>query len=174
MGEVKQIAEVLGAGISAPSPISKLHDVSRFTCGKPPLDDFLKLRALKSEGQTARTYVVCSGNSVVGYYSVATGSVQRSAVPKKLQRNTPDHIPIIILARLAVDCRCRQQGIGKALLREAIARAIQVSEIVGVKALMVHAIDDEAMAFYTKYGFQTFPVGSQTPFLPIATLTKAL
>jgi len=174
MGKVTQIAEALGAALAAPTPLSKDHDLSKFSCGIPPLDDWLKHRALKAEGLTARTYVVCVGRQVVAYYSLATGSIVRDKLPKRMQRNTPDTIPVLILTRLAVDSRCRGQGIGKGLLKEAMLRTLQVSEIVGVRALLIHAKDEKAANFYKKYGFIESPIGSQTFILPVETLAKAI
>ncbi len=174
MGEVTQIAEALGAVLAAPTPLSKDHDVAKFSCGVPPLDDWLKNRALKAEGLTARTYVVCVGRQVVAYYSLATGAIVRAELPKRMQRNAPDNIPVMILTRLAVDTRCREQGIGKGLLKEAMLRALQVSEIVGVRALLIHAKDEIAGSFYKKYGFIESPLGALTFILPIETIAASL
>jgi GNAT superfamily N-acetyltransferase len=160
--------------VSAPVAISSQHDTSKFNSGKPPLDDWLKNRALKAEGQTARTYVVCRGDDVVGYYTLANGSVRRDQAPKKLQRNAPEQLPVIILARLAVDQRCHGQGIGCGMLQEALNRALTVSLNVGVQAVLVHAIDDAARAFYQKYNFIEFPSGTNTLFLPISAIAKVL
>jgi GNAT superfamily N-acetyltransferase len=174
MGEVTEIAQWLGCELTPPGPIKLTHDVKHFCCGKPPLDDWLRQRAIKAEGKTARTYVVCRSNSVVGYYALVTGAVKRDKLPKKLTRNTPDHIPILTLARLAVDSRTKKTGIGSGLLKDALSRVIQVSSIVGVRALLVHAKDDEAMAFYERFGFAEFPIGTQTLFLPIETIVTAI
>lgn len=160
--------------VGAPVAISSQHDTSKFCSGQPPLDDWLRTRALKAEGQTARTYVVCNGNDVVGYYTLANGSVRRDQAPKKLQRNAPEQLPVIILARLAVDLTCHGQGIGGGLLQEALNRALTVSLSVGVQAVLVHAIDDAARAFYQKYNFIEFPSGTNTLFLPISAIAKVL
>jgi GNAT superfamily N-acetyltransferase len=174
MGKITNFPSAQTAEISPPCALGKHHDLTKFSCGKPPLDDWLRQRALKAEGATARTYVVCQGNTVVAYYSLATGSIQRERALKKLQRNAPDDIPVTILARLAVDSRYTGQAIGSHLLKEAIERTLQVAEIVGVRAMLVHAIDEDAAEFYKKYKFVEFPDGSQTLFLPIATIVKAL
>jgi GNAT superfamily N-acetyltransferase len=160
--------------VNAPVAISSQHDTSKFISGKPPLDDWLKNRALKAEGQTARTYVVCRGSDVVGYYTLANGSVRRDQAPKKLQRNAPEQLPVIILARLAVDQTCHGQGIGGCMLQEALNRALTVSLNVGVQAVLVHAIDDAARAFYQKYNFIEFPSGTNTLFLPISAIAGVL
>lgn len=174
MGEVKDIASRLGGQLSAPSPLAGTHDINFFQCGNPALDEWLKLRARKAEGKTGRTYVVASGNKVIGYYTLAMGAAKREQLPKKLQRNSPDQIPLLLLARLAVDQRFQGFGIGGGLLKDALIRSMQASEIVGFRAVLVHAIDDEARRFYEKFQFIEFPSGSQTLFLPIETLKRAL
>ena len=170
MGEVTGIAQWLGDELTPPGPLRASHDVKAFCCGKSALDDWLRNRALKAEGKTARTYVVCKENTVVGYYALVTGAVERNQLPKKIIRNSPNHIAILVLARLAVDSRAKRAHIGSGLLKDALGRVVQASSIVGVRALLVHAKDEEAMAFYTRYGFAEFPIGTQTLFLPIETI----
>lgn len=174
MGEVTDIAKALGDQVGSPSPLTPLHDLSRFKSGKDPLDDWLRHRARKSEGVSARTYIVAQGHVAVGYYSIAMGGVARNNTPRKIKQNAPDPVPVGILARLAVDTRFRGQGIGAGLLKDALLRIMQASEILGARAVLVHAIDEEAVKFYTKYGFIEFPLGSQTMFLPFSTLVDAL
>lgn len=174
MGKVTDIAEWLGGELSPPSPLKSSHDLKLFCCGKPALDDWLLQRAVRAEGKTSRTYVVSRGISVVGYYALVTGAVQRDQLPKKLTRNSPDQIPILTLARLAVDSRVSRMGVGSGMLKDALGRVMQVSAIVGVRALLVHAKDEDAMAFYGRFGFLEFPLGSQTLFLPIETIASAL
>lgn len=174
MGEVTELAQWLGDELKPPSQLKATHDLKSFSCGKTPLDDWLRQRAIKAEGKTARTYVVCKSNIVVGYYALVTGAVSRDQLPKKITRNTPEQIPILSLARLAVDARAKGAGIGRGLLKDALGRVIQVSSIVGVLALLVHAKDEEAMGFYTHYGFAEFPIGTQTLFLPIETIISAI
>jgi ribosomal protein S18 acetylase RimI-like enzyme len=166
---------------TAPRPIEEGDAVAGFTCGKPPLDDFLKQRALKNEGKASRTYVVCStfgedAGAVVAYYSLAAGAVSHEEVPGWARRNMPNPVPVIVLARLAVDCdhQGKGRGVGKALLKEAIKRSLEASRTIGARALVVHAIDDEAVSYYAQFGFQRFPTDSRTLFLPIETLRKSL
>ena len=168
------MAKALGASVSPPIAVTPEHDLGGFACGKPPLDDWLRQRALKSDGTTARTYVVCSSQTVVAYYALAVGSIDRNLVPSKMRRNAPEQIPVNILARLAVDARCHGQGIGRAMLKDALLRTLQLSRIAGVRALMVHAIDDDANRFYLKYGFLEFPAGTKTLFLPIETIEATI
>ena len=150
-----------------------------FVCGKPPLDDWLKAHALDNEGKASRTYVVIAqagedAGNVVGYYTLANGSVTRAEVPKRIRQGLPHPVPVMVLGRLAVDQRHGGRGIGPGLLREAMQRTAQASQVAGVRALIGHAIDDDAVGFYAKYGFQLFPAGTRTMFLPIETLLQAI
>jgi GNAT superfamily N-acetyltransferase len=172
------VGEVTGpeaAGLSPPATLLPAHQLAAFGCGEASLDDWLRHQALKSEGVTARTYVVCAGDIVVGYYCLATGSVARASVPKALRRHgTPNPIPVMVLGRLAVDTRHQGKGIGAGMLRDAMYRVLQLSRSVGCAALLVHALDQPAANFYAKYGFVEFPGGARTLFLPIATIAAAL
>lgn len=162
-------------GLAAPCPLSHEHDTSSFDCGRPELDDWLKRTALRSQGETARTYVVCAGARVAGFYTLAAGSVIRGDLPSaRLRRNTPPDVPVIVLGRLAVDAGFQGMGIGSGMLKEAIVRAVEASREIGVKALVVHALDDAAAAFYLGYGFVPSPVHARTLVLPIATARAAL
>lgn len=175
MGQVTEFPDRGRKAISPPAPIKNEHDITQFDCGKPFLTDWLKNLAMKSEGKTARTYVVCEGTIVVGYYSLATGGVVRAEVPKVLSRHgTPSTVPVVILGRLAVDARHHKQGIGLGLLQDALRRALEVSVAIGAAAVLVHAIDDDAKAFYTNYGFVAFPADSRTLFLPMDTIAASL
>jgi GNAT superfamily N-acetyltransferase len=153
----------------APAPLTAAHALSQFTCGEAALDHWLKQRAWRNEGRGAsRTYVVCVDEGVVGYYCLATGSVSSELVPGRLRRNMPDPIPVMVLGRLAVDVAWQRQGVGKALLRDAVLRTIQVAEMVGVKALMVHALSERARGFYADQGFHPSPTHPRTLFLPLS------
>ena len=120
---------------------------------------WLQRQAAKSEmGGAARTYVVCDrDNHVVAYYCLASGSVVRNEAPGSVSRNMPDPIPVMVIGRLAVDLNYQNQRLGSALLKDALLRVVQASEIVGIRAVLVHAISEEAKAFYVKYGFQESP-----------------
>lgn len=171
--------EPAGRPCAPPAPITSDHRIDGFDCGKPPLDNWLKARALDNEGRASRTYVVVAtagpqAGDVIGYYTLATGGVALSEIRGKHRHNMPNPVPVMVLGRLAVDDRHRSQGIGPALLREAMQRTLDISRSAGVRMLMVHAIDDDAVTFYLRYGFHVFPAGSRTMFLPIETIAAAL
>jgi GNAT superfamily N-acetyltransferase len=164
---------------TAPEPLTAEHRLEGFVCGKAFLDDWLIAHALKSEARSARSFVVTAkagsdAGRVIAYYALATGSVPRDEVPKKIRRGLPNPTPVLLLGRLAVDKRHGARGIGPALLKDAMLRALEISRSAGVRALIVHAIDDDAVGFYLKYGFQPFPASTNTMFLPIETLIQSL
>jgi GNAT superfamily N-acetyltransferase len=163
------------AGLTAPVRLTTFHNLAEFDCGTPSLNRWLTQQALKNEASGAsRTYVVCIDNTVVGYYCLATGAVIRTQAPKSLRRNMPDPIPVMVLGRLAVDLANQGRGIGRALLRDAILRVLQVAEIVGVKAILVHAISDEAKRFYLTHGFVESPIEPMMLCLALGTARQAL
>jgi GNAT superfamily N-acetyltransferase len=176
------IVERLPAGpkpYSQPRPIEADDELVGFDCGKAALDDFLKQQALKNEGKASRTYVVAAqtgehAGKIVAYYTLASGAVTHDGAPGWAKRNMPDPLPALVLGRLAVDRRHQGKGIGKHLLRQAMQRSLEVAAQVGVRVLIVHAIDDEAISFYVPFGFRRFPTDGRTLFLPIETIVKAL
>ena len=175
MGEVTPLSKLSGQPLSSPTPYNALmHDVSRFDCGKPPLNDWLRFRAVKSEGLSARSYVVCDRNMVAGYYCIATGTIAHAAVNAKLRQNMPDPIPVMTIGRLAVDNEYKGKGMGPALLRDALLRIVGTSKTVGVRAALVHAIDAEAFAFYLAQGFRPSPTNELTLWLPIEEIIASL
>lgn len=150
-----------------------------FECGKPALDERLRAHALENDGKASRTYVVTvergeATGEVVAYCSLAYGSVVRQEVPRKIRQGLPNPVPVMVLGRLAVDRNHGGKGIGAGLLRQAMQRTAQASQIGGLRALIVHALDDDAVTFYARYGFQSFPAGTRTMFLPIETLQAAI
>ena len=172
MGEVRHPG---GRGLRPPEPISATHDLTSFHCGNEELNEWLKRRALASEGRSARTSVLCDGQRVAGYYCLATGAIERESLSSaKLRKNLPDPIPILVLGRLAIALGYQGRGLGKALLKDAILKTIAASEIAGVRALVVHAIDDEAAQFYQRYGFVLSPLNPRALLLPIETAKVAL
>jgi len=160
--------------LSTPQPISAVDDLSQFDCGVETLNDWLRRQALRSEGRSARTYVVKDRRRVAGYYCLATGAVARSNVPRGIRRGLPDSVPVMVLGRLAVDTQYQHGGVGSGLLKDALLRTLQVSAQVGVRAVLVHAVDENAKAFYAAYGFVEFPSGTRTLVLALESIAKAL
>ncbi len=160
--------------IAPPAPLDQTHDISKFDCGKAPLTDWLRNQALKNEGRGSRTYVVSVGRTVIGYYALAAGAVERDRAPSNIARNMPDPIPIFVLARLAVDRGYHGQRIGEGLLKDALKRALGASVEIGARALVVHAVDDEAVNFYVQYKFKPFPTDARTLYLPLVHIAAAL
>lgn len=141
--------------VEPPRPLTPEHDCSGFACGEAALDEWLVRRAWRSQrAGSARTYVACAGVRVVGYYALAAGSVARALAPGRVRRGMPDPVPVMLLARLAVDRRWQGRGLGASLLRDAAARTVQAAEIAGIRALLVHAISEEASRFYRYFGFR--------------------
>lgn len=153
--------------MQAPQPITSEHDLSDFQSDNAELNDWLKEQALKSEGLSARTYVLVTEGKVIGYYCLATATVARTVAIGSVKRNSPDPIPCMLIGRLAVDLRWEKRGIGSGLLRDALLRIFNVAQVVGVKAVLVHAKDENAKSFYLKRGFQESPIESFTLMLPV-------
>jgi GNAT superfamily N-acetyltransferase len=160
--------------LSPPTALEPGHDVSRFDCGKEPLNDWLKERAKSSEGRSARCFVVAQASRVVGYYCTAAGSVEREKLPKKFRRNMPGAVPVVIVGRLAVDKTRQGSGLGGALLKDALLRILGASSQIGARAVLLHALDDDALLFYRGYGFISLPEEPRTLFLPLETVAAAL
>lgn len=144
------------ARLTKPQELIRDHDVSGFRCGRESLDDWLKNRALKSNvAGDSRVFVICNrSDEVVGYYAVSAGSVRRHDAVGKIKRNAPDPIPMALIGRLAVRFDYQGEGIGPALLKDAVLRVSQASENIGIKGILVHALDEEAAKFYARMGFR--------------------
>lgn len=156
--------------VTVPEPLSSSHQLAEFVSGEVVLDDWLKQRGLKNQALgAARTFVVCKTDTkqVVGFYSLATGSVNHVEATGSLRRNMPDPIPVIILARLAVDFSFRGQGLGADLLHDAVLRCYRVADNIGVRAIMVHALTQEAKNFYLHHGFKASKTQERTLFLKL-------
>jgi GNAT superfamily N-acetyltransferase len=160
---------------TAPLPLLPSHDVAGFDSGEPALDDWLKRRAAKNQANgSSRTYVLNQGPVVVGFYSLSAGAIGHTEAPPRLKRNRPDPIPVLVLGRMAIASSHQQQGMGTALLNDAIQRAMQAAEIAGVTALLVHAKSESAKRFYLSRGFVESPVKPMTLCLMLATVQQAL
>ncbi|MDH2997675.1 GCN5 family acetyltransferase [Pasteurellaceae bacterium LFhippo2] len=143
-----------------PTLLNDKHRFSEFECGEAVLDNWLKKNALKNQYSNAsRTFVVADEqNNVVAYYAMASGSVTHQFATGNIRRNMPDPIPVIVLGRLAVDRTVQGKQFGAAMLKDAVLRAKAVSEQIGVRALLVHALNDKAKQFYLNYGFSVSPI----------------
>jgi GNAT superfamily N-acetyltransferase len=148
------------------------HRLDDFECGETVLDDWLQRRALSNQASGAsRTFVVTDElGRVQGYYAMAAGAVSHQLATTGVRRNMPDPVPVMVLARLAVDRRVQGMNVGAGLLQDAVNRAIAVSENAGVRALLVHALHDKARQFYEHYGFQPSPAHPMTLMLRLSVL----
>lgn len=160
--------------LSAPEKLRANHDLSQFDSGEPSLDDWLRRRALHNEESGAsRTYVLCAGQQVVGYYALAVGAVTHAEAPGRVRRNMPDPVPVMIVGRLAVHKDFQGKRIGPALLRDAVLRTLQAADIAGVRAILVHAISERARHFYEDCGFTASPMDPMTLMITVTEAVKA-
>jgi GNAT superfamily N-acetyltransferase len=160
--------------VTPPERLSANHDLSGFNSGVPSLDDWLRRRARQNEVSGAsRTYVVCAGRRVVGY-SLALGAIPHPEAPGRIKRNMPDPIPVMVLGRLAVDRAFQGRGIGTGLLQDAVLRTMRVAEIAGIRAIVVHAISEDAKLYYQKYGFVSSPINPLTVMITIVEAARML
>jgi len=146
--------------LSPVEALTRAHDLSHFNCGTyASLNDWLKRFAwVSQQSETSRTYVVHRAGRVVAYYSIATGSTSREDAPARVAKGLANHpVPIVLLTRLAVDTREQGIGLGKAMLKDALLRIAGAADIVGARAVLVHAIDAHAAAFYRRFGFEPSP-----------------
>ena len=145
--------------LSPPSPLSKKHIIADFDCGHPLLNNWLKRFAWQNQqANAAKTFVISIKNQVVGFYSLAVGSVEHIDAPDRVKKGLARHpIPVMILARLAVDRRYQGMKMGQGLLKDAICRTLQASEYAGIRAIFVYAKDDKARKFYEGFGFESSP-----------------
>jgi GNAT superfamily N-acetyltransferase len=158
--------------LSAPLALAATHILDEFACGEASLDDWLKRRSLANQlSGASRTFVVTDLNGLVhGYYAMAAGAVSHQAATSAVRRNMPDPVPVMVLARLAVDHRAQGSKLGGALLQDAVNRAVAVSQNAGVRALLVHALHDRAKGFYVHYGFQESRLQPMTLMLRLNTV----
>jgi GNAT superfamily N-acetyltransferase len=159
----------LSVQLSVPQSLAATHLLDGFNCGEPSLDDWLRRRALTNHlNGASRTFVVVDPDQcVLGYYALAAGAVAHQDATSAVRRNMPDPVPVMVLARLAVDARVQGIKLGAALLQDAVTRVRSVAENAGVRALLVHALNERAKRFYEYYGFRTSPVDSMTLMLPL-------
>jgi GNAT superfamily N-acetyltransferase len=155
-------------------PLSPQHDRANFDCSEPSLNDFLQRYARQNDEKgLGRTYVAVlpNENHIYGYYTIASGSLQFDTVPEKLPRYP---IPVVLLGRLAVDQQAKGQGLGKALLADALKRAAAISGQLGIYAVEVFALNATAKDFYRKFGFRPLLDDEQHLYLTIKLIRKLL
>ena len=156
--------------------LAREHDLSGFDCANPTLNDWLRKFAwTNQQADSAKTYVALDGNRVVGYYALTTGSVHRHETPQRIAKGLANHpIGVVLLARLAVDRTQQGKGLGKALLFDALSRTEEAADIVGVRAILVHAIDEAARRFYLHFDFEESPVDPYQLLLLLKDLRVAI
>lgn len=161
--------------LSPPEPLSDVHQSETFDSGAPVLDDWLRRRASANQASGAsRTYVVCEGKRVIAYYALASGAIAQALVPGKFRRNMPDPVPVVVLARLAVDKNYQGRGLGRALFRDAARRVAHAADSIGIRGIVVHAISEEARKFYVALGFDPCPAEAMTLVVTLRDLRATL
>jgi GNAT superfamily N-acetyltransferase len=167
MGEV--------SGLTPPEPLADQHEFEEFHSGEASLDDWLRRRARANQVSGAsRTYVLCDGSHVVGYYALASGVVTVENAPGRFRRNMPNPIPVAVLARLAVDLDWHGRGIGRALFRDAARRVAQAADAIGIRGIVVHAISEQAKSFYLALGFDPSPSEPMTLMVSLSDIRAVL
>jgi predicted N-acetyltransferase YhbS len=146
--------------LSAPETLNSIHRIARFDCGKPALNDWLVRHARQAQSSgSARTFVVSDGDEIVGYFSLAVGQVNSIEAPMRIRKGMGQYpIPVVLLARLAVSLHHQGRGIGRGLLQEAVRSTLVIAEHAGIRALLVHPIDEDASRFYLRFGFIPSPL----------------
>lgn len=161
--------------LRAPEPLVATHVLESFDSGEPSLDQWLKRRALKNQASGAsRMFVVTQDGSVVGYYALASGAVDIDEASGRFRRNMPDPIPVIVLARLAVDRSWQGKGLARALMRDAGERIAQAADVIGIRGVIAHALNEDAHRFYLALGFEASPLAPMTVMMTLADLRAAL
>lgn len=165
----------IGARLSLPEPLADHHRTDAFASGTVSLDEWLRRRALANQVSGAsRTFVVCADRSVVAFYALAAGAVSVATATGRFRRNMPDPIPVVILGRLAVDRGYQRRGLGRGLFRDAALRILNASDSIGIRGVLVHAVSEEAKAFYTAIGFDPSPLEPMTLMTTLADIRAAL
>jgi GNAT superfamily N-acetyltransferase len=160
--------------IGPPEPLTAGHDLAGFDSGEPALDDWLRKRALANERGASRTYVITAAGRVVGFYCLAAGSVLQQAVTGRIRRNMQEPIPVMIIGRLAIDSGFQGCGLGMALLRDAVLRTLQAASIAGMRAILLHAISENAKRFYIHCGFSVSPLDPMIMMIGLAEAERIL
>lgn len=161
--------------LTIPEPLRNHHQVDTFASGVPSLDEWLKRRAAQNQASGAsRTFVTCEGTQIVGYYALASSAIAPSAAPGRFRRNMPDPVPVVVLARLAIARTHQGKGLGRALFQDAARRVIYAAEAIGIRGLLVHALSEDAKAFYLRLGLDPSPLEPMTLMATVSDLRAAL
>lgn len=162
--------------LSSVEKLTALHDTGSFDCGKAELNQFIQRFAqIGQQANISQTYVVCRSGHVTGYYSLAVGAVARNEAPVRTGMGLARHpIPVMILARLAVDKNDQGAGLGRALLKDALRRTAKAADIAGIRALVVHAKDEEARHWYRQFDFEAGPTDPMHLFLLMKDIKRAI
>ena len=162
--------------LSAPAPLEPSHSLSDFDCGKPALNDWLVRHSRQAQGSgSAKTFVVTENSRVAGFFSLTVGQVDILEVPERIKKGMGRYpIPIVILARLAVNLTDQGRGIGRGMLQDAIRRTLLIAEQAGIRAMLTHALDEEAERFYLRFGFVPSPLRERQFMLLLKDAKKLL
>ena len=161
--------------LSAPEPLAEAHELAEFSSGLASLDDWLKRRARGNQASGAtRSFVVAQDRRVVAYYALASGAIGVASAPGRFRRNMPDPIPIALLGRLAIDRAWQGSGLGRALFRDCAGRVVHAADSIGIRGIIVHAISEQARAFYLALGFEPSPLDSMTLMVTLRDVRAAL
>lgn len=162
--------------LPAPEPLGPQHDPSGFDCGDAALNDWLRDHALQAQrGEFSKTYVVHDENRIVGYYTLAAGCAMLDEAPERVKQGGGQHrVPIVVLARLAVDSQIQHEGIGSGLVRDALFRVAAAADIIGVRAVLVHMKREELRTFYERFDFEPSPLSDDQMFLLMKDLRRGL
>ncbi|HYJ85746.1 MAG TPA: GNAT family N-acetyltransferase [Pyrinomonadaceae bacterium] len=162
--------------LSLPVLLTQEHEIVGFDCGKAPLNDFLIKYALQNQASGgARTYVLTRGKRVIGYYSLAPASVLPADAPTRVMKGQGRYpVPVILMARFALDMKEQKKGYGRVLFRDALRRALAGAEAIGGRAFLVHSKDEEARAYYERFGMEASPTNPLHLFLLFKDVRKSL
>ncbi len=164
------------AALGSPRALQRDDRWEDFDCGSEPLNDYLRRFAwTNQQAGAARTYVATRGKRVVGYYTLTYASIEHQAAAPRIRQGLARHpIPVMLLARLAVDRGEQGQGLGQGLVKDALLRTLQAADIAGLRAVIVHAKDAAAKAFYERFGFQPSPLDGLHLMLLLKDIRKTL
>ena len=161
--------------LCTPELLTANHGLGSFDSGVPSLDEWLRRRAMQNQTSGAsRTFVACDNIRVVAYYALAASAIAPDAATGRFRRNMPDPVPVAVLGRLAIDKTQQGKGLGRALFRDAALRVLGAADSIGIRGMLVHAISDDAKAFYVRLGLDVSPLEPMTLMATVADLKAAL